>query len=443
MAMSRSTSLEERVRILELAKAGLTDKEITERLGWARRTVCKWRRRGQRGGRQALASSMGRPACGAMGTFGYEIKEWVGHMRQQHPGWGPKTLETEMNLQPQWNNRKRPSRSSLARLLREQGLTRSYQRHSQLPDVQRERAREAHEIWEMDARGHEYVPDVGVIALINLNDCSSRARLLSFPCQVGRKRWQRPPNTEDFQTALRLAFVDWGLPKRLQVDRASSFRGSQPQSPFPTRLHLWLLALGVSLSFGRPHQPTDQAITERSHQLWDNQVLKGQRFVDWYALYHALRQRRDFLNCSLPCASLNHQPPLRAQPNARHSGRLYRPELEAQLLDLEKVYAYLAQGHWFRLVSKVGNISLGGHIYYVGIQWARRQFEIMFDPTSQQISCRDEKGDEVVRKPIQGLSKEHLMGDLAAGINLPAFQLCLPFDWSSQNMARLFETILA
>jgi hypothetical protein len=128
---------------------------------------------------------------------------------------------------------------------------------------------------------------------------------LSYPVQVGEKRWQRHPNTEDYQLALRLAFLDWGLPQQVQVDHESVFFDNHIQSPFPTRLHLWLLALGIYLRFGRTHQPTDQAMTERSHQLWAAQVLRGQRFASWQALYQALRERRDFLNTRLPCAALD------------------------------------------------------------------------------------------------------------------------------------------
>jgi hypothetical protein len=45
--------------------------------------------------------------------------------------------------------------------------------------------------------------------------------------------------------------------------------------------------------------------------------LEKQRFADWSALYHALDQRRDFLNHHLPCASLGELSPLVAHPEAR------------------------------------------------------------------------------------------------------------------------------
>jgi hypothetical protein len=293
----------------------------------------------------------------------------------------------------------------------------------------------------MDARGYSRVPDVGVISLVNLNDRCSHARLLSYPVCLGNSRCQRHPDTEDYQIGLRLTFTDWGRPRQLQVDHDSVFIDNKTRSPFPTRLHLWLIALGIELVFGRLCRPTDQGMTERSHQLWTAQCLKGQFHASWDDLYLALRRRREFLNHDLPCASLNHQPPLVAFPDAAHSGRPYRPEWEADLLDLERVWAYLAQGCWFRKSSKAYTFSLGGQVYYIGKPWQHTQLEITFDAADRCLVCRDEAGDLVARPPIKGISVEDLMGDLAAYANLPTFQLALPFDWTDFRAVRLFETI--
>src|SRR5205823_5348117 len=138
------------------------------------------------------------------------------------------------------------------------------------------------------------------------------------------------------------------------------FYDNTSRSPFPTRLHLWLVGLGGALVFSRVGRPTDQVVVERSHQTWTQQVLQGQRFADWDGLYAALRTRRDFLNQALPCVSLENLAPLVAAPHAASPQRLYRPEWEADLLQVERVYEYLAAGHWFRRVSASGTVSLGG-----------------------------------------------------------------------------------
>jgi transposase len=59
--MARTTTLQDRVTIDELAQAGYTDPQIAAEVGWKLSTVRKWRRRAQRQGRKGLASAMGRP----------------------------------------------------------------------------------------------------------------------------------------------------------------------------------------------------------------------------------------------------------------------------------------------------------------------------------------------------------------------------------------------
>ena len=439
--MSKRTMLEDRLQIVSLAEAGWSDPQMAKQTGWSVHTVRKWRRRGQRQGRAGLASPMGRPAKGPLSTYPANIRHTLKTLREAHPGWGAKTLRVELERDAHLVGQAPPSVASIERFLKAEGLSRVYEKHHELPEPDRQPAEQPHEVWEMDARGYSKIPEAGVISLVNLNDRCSHARLLSYPVWVGRQRCSRHPDTEDYQTALRLAFTDWGLPGQLQVDHESVFVDNISKSPFPTRLHLWLVALNVGLIFGRRSRPTDQGLTERSHQLWAGQCLAGQHFADWDHLYQTLHERRDVLNYDLPCASLDNQPPLVAFPDASHSGRNYRPEWEHDLLDLSHVWNYLAQGRWYRKTSKDYTFSLGGHVYYIGKPWQLVQLEITFDPSDQHLVCLDEVGELAARYPIKGLTLDALMGTMATYINLPMFQLALPFDWADFQPVRLFEGI--
>lgn len=267
--MGKATTLQERIEIMEMAQAGKTDHEISQQLNRPLSTVRKWRRRGQHGGREALASKMGRPRRGAMSSYMSKLRDYLCQLRQSHPGWGAKTLHAQLCCDPIWQKQKIPSIASIARLLKQQGLSRRYEQHSELPSPVSTKVPEVHQVWEMDAKGYQQIANVGYVSLININDRASHVKVLSYPCLVGGTRWERHPNVEDYQCALRLAFSQWGLPQQLQVDHGSVFIDNQSKSPFPTRLHLWLLALGVDLRFGRVAQPRDQGMTERSHQLWE------------------------------------------------------------------------------------------------------------------------------------------------------------------------------
>ena len=128
-----TTSLEDRMMIVTLAKAGHTDSDIAERSGWSVSTVRKWRRREAEQGLKGLASKMGRPATGAMSTFSTNIKGTLRVWRDAHPGWGPVTLRVELEEDVSWQDEALPSRTTIGRWLNEAGLTRPYERHQDLP----------------------------------------------------------------------------------------------------------------------------------------------------------------------------------------------------------------------------------------------------------------------------------------------------------------------
>jgi len=425
----------------QMSQQGYTNSQIASEVGWTIPTVRKWRRRARRDGRKGLASKMGRPVIGALSSYPVRLRETLRAWRVAHPGWGPKTLRAELEADERFEGQRLPSLSGIANFLKEQDLARSYERHSELPQSTSQATSAPHEEWEMDSRGQERVPDIGIIALVNLCDEFSKAKIRSYPCVVGQKRATRRPRTEDYQLVLRLSFTEWGLPDRIAVDHDSVFYDNTCKSPFPTRFHLWLLALGVDLAFGRPGRPTDQATVERSHQTWAWQALKGQTFTDWDRLRAYLEQRRSFLNYRLPCSTLGNRPPLTAHPEALQPRRLYRPEWEAELLNLSRVYAYLAQGRWFRQVSQVGTASLGRQTYGLGVTWGREAVEITFDPTDRHLVFLSADGQREKRLPLQGISTTNLMGEMEPFVSLDHFQLALPFTWDEWRQVRLCETL--
>ena len=158
------------------------------------------------------------------------------------------------------------------------------------------------------------------------------------------------------------------------------------------------------------------------------QGLLGQTYPSPAALWAGLDERRQVLNHHLPTHALAHKAPLEAYPGAIHSGRSYRPEWEEELLSLEKVCSYLAQGRWFRGIRTNGCFDLGGYRYYLGKHFAQRSVAISFDPEAMTLICRPEGSEDTMQVPIQGITKAELMGELAALQALPIYQLALPFS---------------
>jgi hypothetical protein len=416
------TSFQERLDITERAATGQSDSQIAAALGCSVWTVRKWRRIGQRQGRNGLTSQMGRPATGPLGAFPSVLRDAILQMRRSHPGWGPDTILAELRLDPQWADQPLPSRARIAALLKAANLTRRYQRHTDLPEPKPLSEGTPHDTWELDAQGSMQVDGIGNVSLITIIDVVSRLKVESYPCLDTTN-----PPLEAYQLMLRRAFLTTGRPRQISLDHGTVFYDNTSPSPFPTRLHLWLLALDVDVCFTRKRQPTDHAKIERTHQTMTLQALLGQHWPDQTALWAGLDARRTMLNQHIPSRVLHGQAPLQAYPAAMHSGRSYRPEWEADLLNLNRVYDYLASCRWFRQVKPNGRITIGGYQYYIGTKFRSRAVELTFDALQGVFVCQPEGSDTAIAIVPQGLTKADLMGELSSLLALPAYQLALPF----------------
>jgi hypothetical protein len=79
------------------------------------------------------------------------MRDTIHQMRKENPGWGPLSLLTELEIGPRSAGQKLPSRSRIAAFLKQKDLTRSYERHSDLPQGEAEPTQKPHEQWEVDA----------------------------------------------------------------------------------------------------------------------------------------------------------------------------------------------------------------------------------------------------------------------------------------------------
>jgi hypothetical protein len=91
-----------------------------------------------------------------------------------------------------------------------------------------------------------HVAGVGKVSLITNIDVVSRLKVESYPCLDTTN-----PPMEAYQLMLRRAFLSAGLPRLISLDHGTAFYDNTSPSPFPTRLHLWLLADGA-LTFASP-----------------------------------------------------------------------------------------------------------------------------------------------------------------------------------------------
>ncbi|MGK7911062.1 MAG: DDE-type integrase/transposase/recombinase [Synechococcus sp.] len=424
------------MKISELSTEGKTDPEIAIELDIGFWVVRKWRRWFQKQGRTGLISKMGRPSKGALSTFSPELRKAICRIRKAHPGWGADSILVSLRLDEGWDASELPSRSRVAFLLKQEGLTRPYKHQSPLLQPKPQPVEHPHQEWQLDAKGKTTVAGVGSISLINITDVFSRLKVESYPSQN-----RRNPSTADYQLTLRRAFLEFGLPGRVTFDHGTAFCDNTSPSPWPTRLHLWLLALGIEVSFTRKRCPTDHAKIERMHRTTSLQALEGQKWSDSEALWDGLDYRREMLNHHLPVRTLNGQAPLMVYPEAAHSQHPYRPEWEEQMLQMERVYQYLDSDRWFRRTAAGGWFLLGGSSYQTDWKWRERTLEIEFDAQTLELICHSEREtNDPLHLPLQGLNKADLMGEMSEFQRMPDFQLSMPWsrkEWRAIAYAEL------
>jgi putative transposase len=418
-----TTTIAERVTILERANAGETDSMIAASLGCSIWTIRKWRRRGQHQGRAGLTPHRGRPATGFLSTVPQPLRDAILTLRRAHPGWGPTTILAELRADSAWHDHPLPSRSRIAALFKHAKLTRRYARHSDLPTSKPATDLQPHDEWELDAQGWMLVDGIGKVCLVNVLDVVSRLKVESYPCL----HTTNPP-LETYQLTLRRAFLTTGLPQRISFDHGTVFFDNTTTSPFPTRLHLWLLALGVEVRFTRIRRPTDHAKIERMHQTMTLQALLGQHWADPVQLWHGLDARRNRLNQDIPSWVLGGQAPLQAYPHAIHSGRHYRPEWETDMLDVNRIYPYLASCRWLWRVKGNSCIALGGTDYYIGKPLCGQAMEITFDVQHCVFLANVIGTHKTLALPPQNMTVPDLMGELSQFLALPSYQLALPLS---------------
>lgn len=370
---------------------------------------------------KSAISQMGRPKTGPLGSFPSELVLKIKAIRKAHQGWGAPSILVELEEEHGYSKEQLPSANAINRYLKQIGQTKVYEPHGHFPQESTKSTKAVHALWEVDAQGATPVGGIGYHAMINMKDYRSLKYCMSFPIPVRHQRCQ--PATVHYQWAFRLAFEESGLPQAIQVDKDSVFYENTTKSPYPSRLHLWWTGLGLKVYFIHLPPPLKQARVERSHQTIDKQVIQGQHYRCWKNFFEQANKRRKRLNESLPCSSLANKPPLVAYPQAVHSGRHFTVEQEYDLFDLDRIYKLLARGVWYRKVSNVKTISLGGYIYYLKKASHNSQLRITFSDKTKLFIFRDDKERLLAKLPPKGLSKEQLIGSTAKELKTMKYKL--------------------
>lgn len=416
--------------------AGRTLPELAEEVGCTVHSARKWWRVGRDKGVAGLRSRRrGRISSGILSQFDPRVAETALGLKQAHPGWGADRVLIELDHAPPLAGLRLPSRSRLADFFKARCPESVAPRKPRVEPAPRPlEATAVHELWQLDSQEGIRLHDGEIATICNIRDPVGAAMIASQAFAVKTPRHWRKLTWSEVRAVLRAAFSEWHtLPDGVQTDNELALAGG-PNDPFPSKLSLWLVGLGVAHRFIRPGCPTDQPHIERNHRTLDNLALNESALTDLLHLQQALDRERQVYNHHFPAQASDcaRQPPLIAHPELLNPRRPYTPELELALFDLQRVYAYLATFSFTRKVNAVAQVSLGGQLYSLGKKLVRqRQLDTVlarFDPHTIEWVFFTDDDEALVRRPPKGLDLQTLTGlDPSAPQPIRPVQLTLPF----------------
>jgi transposase InsO family protein len=258
----------EKERIYWGKQAGHTLAQMAVELGCSLECVRKWWRIGRDRGLEGLrAPRRGRGSTGLLPQFDPRISEKVLGHKRQHRRWGADRVLVELKKETDLTGLKLPGRSCLSAFFKEHCPECVATRKPRV--VQPPRPPDAtgvHEIWQLDSQEGIYLHNEEIATVCNIRDPIGAAMIASQAFSVKTEQHWRKLQWTEVRDVLRTGFTEWQtLPDCVQSDNELGLAGG-PNDPFPGKLTLWLMGLGVKHRFIQPGCPTQQPHIERNHR---------------------------------------------------------------------------------------------------------------------------------------------------------------------------------
>lgn len=412
----RTTDHGDRVAIVERHLAGETLKQIAESMKLNEYTVRKWWRIYRKKSWSGLAPKRSGPvSTGSLSQFDPLVKYVLLRLKREHPAWGLDVLRLALCRRPSLQGHALPSRSSIgayvqsfAPRLKEHRPLRTKRPQSKLTDT----VQAVHEGWQMDFKGEEHIPGIGLVKPFLVVDKFTGAPLSGIiHVQTEPTRKKVGLTFRDVQEDLRTVFSQWGLPDYIQMDRDPLWVGSA-RLEWPGTILLWLAGLGVRPVINRPHRPTDNAQVERANRTWNEQVcigVKAQTQAELQQLTdQAFKDRREELPSRNP--NCNGLPPLVAQPGLGQPRRPFSIAQEVQCFQIERVYTYLSQWEWTRKVDTTGYISMARYNRFISKAHTGQIVKVRFDVQLKKFIAFSVEGIELRQFSLPVITTEYILG---------------------------------
>jgi transposase InsO family protein len=285
MPWKETTSMCLRNEFTALAKGhGVSVAELAKRFGISRKTAYKWINRDAAS--EPLSDRSRRPYSSPTQTS-ETCEQAVISLRRQYPQWGGRKLHRVLlnNGHPD-----APAPSTITHILRRHGLIPDKGVSAQGPWKRFEHAL-PNDLWQMDFKGTIAIGEGRCDPLTVLDDHSRYNVVLRATPDM---------RSATVQAALTDAFRRYGMPVRMNMDNGSPWGSPSGDSRGLSTLSLWLVRVGIRVSFSTPAHPQTNGKDERFHRSLKAEVVHGRVFVDHAHAQQAFDVWRDIYNTVRP-----------------------------------------------------------------------------------------------------------------------------------------------
>lgn len=260
-------------------------------------------------------------------------------IRLKHPTWGGVKIYRHLT---DLGYVGMPCEKTINRILKRNGFI-SFEASEKHKPWKRFEHENPNDLWQMDFKGH-FETAQGRCHPLTLLDDHSRFSLLIRSCANQQ--------IITVKQALIDTFREYGLPLRMTMDNGSPWGCSSHQQH--TRLTVWLINLGITVSHSRPYHPQTQGKLERFHRVLKEDLISLYSFDDLSDAQRGFDYFRQIYNEVRPHGAISLEvPSKRYNPSTRTF-----PEILPAI--------NYPDGALVRKVNSDGVISLKGKRYRVG-----------------------------------------------------------------------------
>lgn len=340
MPWQEATKVSLRREFVMLAlEEGVNMRALCRQFGISPTTGYKWLQRYVQEGESGLQDRSREPHSSPHRTPA-DMERRILAVRDEHPAWAGRKIKRRLE---DLAVRGVPPPSTITGILWRHGRLDPKESRKHRP-WQRFEAEAPNDLWQMDFKGHFALADGGRCHPLTVLDDHSRFCLGLRACGDEQRT--------TVQEQLTVIFRSYGLPQRLLMDNGSPW-GTQGQARL-SRLGVWLVRLGVTVSHTGIYHPQTIGKDERFHRTLVDEVICREVFQDLTHAQHRFDPWREMYNRERPHDSLGLAVPASRYRESQRSFPATLPPIEYSRQDI------------VRRVDQTGRISYRNHSFRVG-----------------------------------------------------------------------------